>query len=94
MTAGGFASVERPLADGIDNDSHCDILRVMYICVCNAITVDTVRDLAAEGLSFEEIQALTNCSGSCGSCLEFAESVVDQSRRSSGPTLPISLATT
>lgn len=63
----------------------------MYLCVCNAITVDTVRDLAAEGLSFEEIRALTNCSGSCGSCLEFAESIVDQSRRNSLATLPISL---
>jgi len=65
----------------------------MYLCVCNAITVDTVRDLAAEGLSFEEIRALTNCSGSCGSCLEFAESVVDQSRRGGRPSLPVSRVT-
>jgi bacterioferritin-associated ferredoxin len=64
----------------------------MYVCVCNAITVDTVRDLAAEGLSFQEIQALTNCSGSCGSCLEFAETIVDQHRRGSLATLPVSLA--
>lgn len=64
----------------------------MYLCVCNAITVNMVRDLAAEGLSFEEIQALTNCSGSCGSCLEFAESIVDQSRRNNLATLPVSLA--
>jgi len=65
----------------------------MYLCVCNAITVDTVRDLAAEGLSFDEIQALTNCSGSCGSCLEYAESVVDQSRHAVLATLPVSLTT-
>jgi bacterioferritin-associated ferredoxin len=64
----------------------------MYVCVCNAISVNTVRDLAAEGLSFEEIQALTNCSGSCGSCLEVAEKIVDQARRGNVATLPVTLA--
>lgn len=65
----------------------------MYVCVCNAISADTVRDLAAEGLSFEEIQALTNCSGSCGSCLEVAERIVDQTRRGTLAALPVTLAT-
>ncbi len=63
----------------------------MYVCVCNALKVDTVRCLAAEGLSFEEIQAITNCAGNCGSCREFAETVVDSVRapHSVSPILPL-----
>jgi len=61
----------------------------MYVCVCNAIKVDTVQDLAAEGLSFEEIQAVTNCAGNCGSCLEFAETIIEQSRRKPSASLPV-----
>ena len=64
----------------IDNGSHYDILAIMYVCVCNALKEETVRLLAAEGLSFEEIQDITGCAGSCGSCLEFAESLVRRSQ--------------
>ncbi len=52
----------------------------MYICVCNALSEGTVRTLAREGLSFEEIQAVTGCSNCCGSCRELAESVVAECR--------------
>ncbi|MFU8833007.1 MAG: bacterioferritin-associated ferredoxin [Wenzhouxiangella sp.] len=48
----------------------------MYVCVCNALKEETVRTLADEGLSFEEIQQVTGCSATCGSCLEFAEALV------------------
>jgi len=65
----------------------------MYVCVCNAIKADTIRALASEGLSFEEIRALTNCAGNCGSCLEFAQTVVEQSRHSVQTSLPVILAT-
>ncbi len=61
----------------------------MYVCVCNALKVDTVRCLAAEGLSFEEIQAITNCAGNCGSCREFAETVVDSVHQTTPSTLPL-----
>ncbi len=52
----------------------------MYICVCNALPEQTVRTLAREGMSFEEIQAITGCSNCCGSCKEMAETVVAESR--------------
>jgi len=53
----------------------------MYVCVCNALNAETLRSLAAQGLSFDEIQAVTNCAGNCGSCLEFAESIIESTRR-------------
>jgi bacterioferritin-associated ferredoxin len=70
-----------------------DIFRAMYVCVCNAINAETIRTLATEGLSFDEIRALTNCAGNCGSCLEFAESLVEQSRHSVAVSMPVVLAT-
>jgi len=61
----------------------------MYVCVCNAVKAQTIKDLADEGLSFDEIQAVTNCAGSCGTCLEFAEALVSQSRHKPLATLPV-----
>ncbi|TVQ29297.1 MAG: (2Fe-2S)-binding protein [Wenzhouxiangella sp.] len=64
----------------------------MFICVCNALPEETVRTLAREGMSFEEIQAVTGCSSCCGSCREFAEAVIEQSRHLPGSrssTLPV-----
>jgi bacterioferritin-associated ferredoxin len=48
----------------------------MYVCICNRIKEGTVRALAEEGLGFDEIQALTGCSSTCGSCQEFAEELI------------------
>lgn len=54
----------------------CYTVCVMYVCICNQIKEGTVRALAEEGLGFDEIQALTGCSSTCGSCQEFAEQVI------------------
>jgi len=60
----------------------------MYVCVCNAVTERTIRDLVAEGYhSVNEIQALTGCSGTCGRCHEHAEAVIETSM--SRPSLPV-----
>lgn len=63
----------------------------MFICVCHALPEQTVRTLAREGMSFEEIQAVTGCATCCGSCREFAETIVLESRSmpTSGPALPV-----
>ncbi len=52
----------------------------MFLCICNALPEQTVRSLAREGMSFEEIQAITGCSNCCGSCREMAEVIVAESR--------------
>lgn len=62
----------------------------MYICICNAVTERTIRELVAEGYhSLNEIQALTGCSGTCGHCRERAEAVIESSLAGQAPpTLP------
>lgn len=49
----------------------------MYVCVCNAVTERTIRTLVADGYdTLNEIQALTGCAGSCGTCRDYAEAVI------------------
>lgn len=48
----------------------------MYVCICNRLKEDTIRSLAEQGLGFEEIQAVTGCSNTCGTCRAYAEELV------------------
>lgn len=68
----------------------------MYVCVCNAVTERTVRELVSEGYhTLNEIQALTGCSDTCGRCREHAEAVIEASlARPARPALPVIEATT
>jgi len=60
----------------------------MYVCICNAVTERRIRELVSEGYhTLNEIQALTGCADSCGSCREHAESVIAAAR--SRPSLPV-----
>lgn len=63
----------------------------MYVCICNAVSERTIRELVAEGYhSLNEIQALTGCSGTCGHCREHAESVIESSLAGQArPALPV-----
>lgn len=48
----------------------------MYVCICNRLKEDLIRSLAEQGMGFEEIQAVTGCSSTCGTCRSFAEELV------------------
>lgn len=63
----------------------------MFVCICSAVREETLASLADEGLSFEEIQAVTGCSATCGSCLEHARSLVHSRAlpHFAVPTLPL-----
>ncbi|MEE4304145.1 MAG: bacterioferritin-associated ferredoxin [Wenzhouxiangella sp.] len=63
----------------------------MYVCVCNAVTERTIRNLVSEGYhTLNEIQALTGCSGTCGRCRDHAEAVIEASlARPTRPSLPV-----
>lgn len=63
----------------------------MYVCVCNALKEDTVRSLAEEGLSFDDIRDITGCSSNCGSCQEYAEALVNTTRSQSRPAAVLPL---
>lgn len=51
-------------------------VRIMYVCICNRLKEDLIRSLAEQGMGFGEIQALTGCSNTCGSCRSHAEDLV------------------
>ena len=61
----------------------------MYICVCNAVKEQEVRDLARQfpGDSVEQLYARLGIEVDCGSCLSFADGVVDAARAGSGQTV-------
>ena len=54
----------------------------MIVCVCNAITEDELRDLARSGArSPEEAYQLLGEEPQCGSCLCYAQELIDEARR-------------
>ena len=54
----------------------------MIVCVCNAITEDELRELAHSGARTpEEAYAVLGHEPQCGSCLCYAQELIDQTRR-------------
>ena len=54
----------------------------MIVCVCNAITEDELRDLARAGArSPEQAYAALGHEPQCGSCLSYAQQMIDEERR-------------
>ena len=53
----------------------------MIVCVCNAITEQEVRDLARAGArSPEEAYAALGHEPQCGTCLCYAQEIIDEER--------------
>jgi bacterioferritin-associated ferredoxin len=51
----------------------------MYVCVCNAVTVQTVQEAAASGVRcLGELTMRTGCAGTCGCCAELAQELLQQ----------------
>ena len=60
----------------------------MYVCICNAVTDKMIRAAAAEGAaSLEDLQHMTGCATTCGSCADLAEEVLHRARRQLPATL-------
>ena len=51
----------------------------MYVCVCNAVTEDQVRDAIDDGAhSVKELRDELMVAGCCGSCLDTVKSCIKQ----------------
>jgi bacterioferritin-associated ferredoxin len=49
----------------------------MYVCVCNAVTENAIREAVDNGVrSLAELRLHTGCSMTCGTCQELAEEVL------------------
>lgn len=54
----------------------------MILCVCNAIGEQEVRDLARAGARTpEEAYAALGCEPQCGTCLCYAQELIDEERK-------------
>lgn len=62
----------------------------MIVCVCNAITEDELRELARSGFRTpEEAYETLGHEPQCGSCLCYAQQLIDEQRRGMKPKLRI-----
>ena len=62
----------------------------MYVCVCNAITESELSDLARAGARTpEEAYEKLGCEPQCGSCLSYAQELMDGERGKKRPPLRI-----
>jgi bacterioferritin-associated ferredoxin len=53
----------------------------VYVCICNGVTDHQIRDAAANGVrSVSELTMRTGCGATCGTCLETAAGILENSR--------------
>ena len=58
----------------------------MIVCVCNAITEDELRELAKSGARTpEDAYAILGHEPQCGSCLFYAQELIDEARTALPP---------
>jgi len=62
----------------------------MYICICNGVTDQQVREAAAAGCtSVTELTMRTGLGANCGSCLSTADAILDDVRARRDLPLPM-----
>ncbi|HEX2082612.1 MAG TPA: (2Fe-2S)-binding protein [Xanthomonadaceae bacterium] len=64
----------------------------MYVCLCNGVTENDIREAAAAGCrTMTELTMRTGAGANCGSCLETAAELLDQVHGSKAVPLPLPL---
>ena len=54
----------------------------MIVCSCNRITEGELRDIARAGASTpDKAYASLGCEAQCGCCLDYAQDIIDDERR-------------
>ncbi len=67
----------------------------MYVCVCNGVTDQAIREAAAAGVdTLCELTMRTGCGACCGSCVSYASRVLEESRPASADArhIPVAIA--
>jgi bacterioferritin-associated ferredoxin len=56
--------------------------KAVYICVCNGVTEQQIRDAVCDGVSSVcELSARLGVASACGCCRSFASQVLDETRQ-------------
>ncbi|UCH48284.1 MAG: bacterioferritin-associated ferredoxin [Betaproteobacteria bacterium] len=51
----------------------------MYICLCNGVTENQIRDAVSEGaVSLHDLRHTLGVASSCGCCAKFAQQVIEE----------------
>lgn len=62
----------------------------MYVCICNGVTEQQVRDAADAGCaSVAELTMRTGAGANCGSCIGLAADLLDEQRTRRDLPLPV-----
>lgn len=53
----------------------------MYVCICRAVTAQTIRKTLAEGArTVDDVERCTGAGGDCGSCREEIGDLIEEAR--------------
>ena len=53
----------------------------MYVCICNGVTERDIRQAVEAGCkSVAELTMRTGCGATCGTCLDTAAAILDETR--------------
>ncbi|QOW22369.1 bacterioferritin-associated ferredoxin [Novilysobacter avium] len=62
----------------------------MYVCICNGITDHEIRQAAEAGCdSMAELTMRTGAGSCCGSCVDMASEILDETRAARALPLPV-----
>ncbi|WP_222565775.1 bacterioferritin-associated ferredoxin [Novilysobacter antarcticus] len=62
----------------------------MYVCICNGITDHDIRQAAEAGCdSMAELTMRTGAGSCCGSCVDMASELLDETRAARALPLPV-----
>jgi len=62
----------------------------VYVCICNGITDHEIRQAAEAGCdSMAELTMRTGAGSCCGSCVDMASEILDESRAARALPLPV-----
>lgn len=62
----------------------------MYVCICNCVTEQQVRDAAAAGCrSVGELTMRTGAGANCGSCIGVADELLQELQQRPALELPV-----
>ena len=62
----------------------------MYVCICNGITDHQIREVAEAGCrTVAELTMRTGAGACCGSCVDMAQSLLDEVQAARDLALPV-----
>ncbi len=62
----------------------------MYVCICNAVTDRTIREVAAAGArTFADVRRHTGCADCCGNCEDLAAQIFEEAVTGRALDLPL-----